>query len=435
MTPNPSDREADAAQAFDSNHNEPPETETDAEAVRELYGHKIMPSAKVTLAEQIHDVLCEEIHSGRWKIGERLPSLSTLVEISGLSRRSLLGALEMLREEGYIRQEERKGTFLSAILPGGRSPRGAVGIVIPAYSPAVSPAYAAWGVGRMHWVQKAAVERNFITEVFCLEEGADPRRIDSVEGPFGSRVKGIISLCPFPHRVERQLPPDRIPIVFAGFENEDCAPSVYGDSLDAVCQLTQQVIARGHRKILFCGSPALTRRESAIRVRGHVEAMREAGLPVDEKAIQRSLEIPAGDLAGHREFLMAFGEEATAIVCATCERAQNFIAVADVLGIRVPEDLSLVAYGPETQMRLNAPGGQIAGISFDTGFIVTTCFDLLLDQVKTRQCPVRRILVNPTVQEGDSLSTPRLGPARLSELVHAVSAGNSETRALAARSR
>ena len=373
---------------------------------RELYGHKIIPSFRLSLTDQVRDMLREEIHAGRWEVGERLPSLMDLVEMSGLSKTSILQAMEMLREEGYIRQEERKGTFLSSTFPEGRSPLGVIGVVIDVYDPLGSPVKEAWGEWRMHEVLEAAIERNYTTEVLSLKKDAgDWGKIDSIEGPFGNRVKGIISLCPFPRPHPKTLPPDRIPIVFASIETPKCSPCVFGDNFDAMYQLTRYVIEKGHRNIIFCGSSQMLQNRRDIRYGGYEEAMKEVGLPINHDAVRKWYDIPEGDLRLRREYLEKFGD-ATAIVCATPVKAQNIIAMSDVMGIRIPEDLSIVAHQPEN-MRPNNPGLRITGMDFNMSSIIATSFELLQEQIKTRECPISRILVKPSIDEGDSVAPPR----------------------------
>ncbi|MCX7012728.1 MAG: winged helix-turn-helix domain-containing protein, partial [Candidatus Sumerlaeota bacterium] len=97
---------------------------------RLLYEQSILPSGKLSLSEQIHDILLRQIHAGRWKIGDRLPSISALAAESGLSRQPIQQAFDSLRAEGYVRSEQGNGTFLASVLPEGKSPIGAIGIVM-----------------------------------------------------------------------------------------------------------------------------------------------------------------------------------------------------------------------------------------------------------------------------------------------------------------
>jgi len=370
----------------------------------EFFGHQIDASFPATLADQVHDVLCEEIHNERWAVGERLPSLSTLVRMTGLSRNSILRAMDRLEEEGYIRQEERKGAFLAAVLPNGRSSLGVIGIVSRVHTEATSPMSAAWDNRRAQRINQAATERGYSTEIYHMSEGEDYRLIDSVEGPFGRRVKGIVSLYAFPRVHPREIPSDRHPIVFYGVENEDCSPCVLGDDRDAIRELTRHVIRAGHRAIIYCDSGQLLPRHSNLGFRGHQQAMQEAGLADDDEARRQSLAIGQGNLPALRDYLETFSE-ATAIVCATGEVAQDVITVTDMTGVRVPEDLSVVSHSSQS-MRRNSPAPCFTSLDFNGEFHISICFKLLFDQIKTRQCPVTRILIKPFVLEGDSLAPP-----------------------------
>ena len=96
-----------------------------------LFGRPILHSDLAhSLVDQVCEILLEEIHGGRWEVGERLPGASALAEESGLSRSPIQRAFEKLRERGYLRQEHRSGTYLASIYPKGLAPGGSIGIAI-----------------------------------------------------------------------------------------------------------------------------------------------------------------------------------------------------------------------------------------------------------------------------------------------------------------
>lgn len=117
------------------------------------------------------------------------------------------------------------------------------------------------------------------------------------------------------------------------------------------------------------------------------------------------LSIPEGDLGGLRSFLERFSES-TAIICMSVWRAQHLISVADLLGIRVPEELSVVSHGPGS-MRSHTPTKTLTCLERNFEKIVKFSFDILIDQIETRCNPVGRILVKPFLREGHSLALPR----------------------------
>jgi GntR family transcriptional regulator/MocR family aminotransferase len=73
--------------------------------------------SKVPLYSQLYDGLRQAILSGRIKPGVRLPSSRTLAEELGVSRRTVLGAYELLLAEGYVKGKTGSGTFVSGELP------------------------------------------------------------------------------------------------------------------------------------------------------------------------------------------------------------------------------------------------------------------------------------------------------------------------------
>ena len=62
---------------------------------------------------QLKKLLVEEIVSGRWGVGERLPSEPAICQHYGISRTTVRQALAELEAEGMIRKEKGRGTFVA----------------------------------------------------------------------------------------------------------------------------------------------------------------------------------------------------------------------------------------------------------------------------------------------------------------------------------
>lgn len=62
---------------------------------------------------QLRELLREEISSGRWAVGEHLPSERELCEAFALSRTTVREAIDALVHEGLLRRERGRGTFVS----------------------------------------------------------------------------------------------------------------------------------------------------------------------------------------------------------------------------------------------------------------------------------------------------------------------------------
>jgi len=63
---------------------------------------------------QLRELLRGEIVAGRWAVDERLPSERELCEAFGLSRTTVREAIDALVNEGLLRREKARGTFVAA---------------------------------------------------------------------------------------------------------------------------------------------------------------------------------------------------------------------------------------------------------------------------------------------------------------------------------
>ena len=66
---------------------------------------------------QLSELLEQEIVSGRWEPGTRIPSENELCARYGLSRTTIRQALARLEQEGLVSREKGRGTFVSDSRP------------------------------------------------------------------------------------------------------------------------------------------------------------------------------------------------------------------------------------------------------------------------------------------------------------------------------
>ncbi len=69
----------------------------------------------VPLYYQLATILRENIISGRYAIGDKMPTEAELVDQYAVSRATVRGALQNLKEEHLIRREAGRGTFVAAM--------------------------------------------------------------------------------------------------------------------------------------------------------------------------------------------------------------------------------------------------------------------------------------------------------------------------------
>jgi GntR family transcriptional regulator len=61
--------------------------------------------------------LRRDIQAGRWKVGERIPSEPELADTCGVSRGTVRRAIEQLVDDGMLRKEQGRGTFVISAMP------------------------------------------------------------------------------------------------------------------------------------------------------------------------------------------------------------------------------------------------------------------------------------------------------------------------------
>src|SRR6478735_4745499 len=78
------------------------------------------PVRRVGLIDQVAARFQEEIASGRWPVGERIPVEADLVAAFGVGRNTVREALQSLVRAGLLSREQGRGTFViaSTELPG-----------------------------------------------------------------------------------------------------------------------------------------------------------------------------------------------------------------------------------------------------------------------------------------------------------------------------
>ena len=122
----------------------------------------------------------------------------------------------------------------------------------------------------------------------------------------------------------------------------DTSSASLGDDRLGAHLATRHLLDLGHRRIGLVGGPsyASTARD---REAGYRDALTEAGVPVDETLLAGdSFSMQSGEIAGRT--LLDRTDRPTAIFAVNDNNAIGVMAAAHALGLRVPDDLSLVGY-------------------------------------------------------------------------------------------
>lgn len=154
----------------------------------------------------------------------------------------------------------------------------------------------------------------------------------------GSITDGIIIVTPAATSFSTSAP---VVAVDPNKESPNC-PSVLSTNHAGAMAAMEYLIGLGHRRIGFIGGrPDL---QSASRRRlGYVDALAEAGLSLDQTLIQvGDFTTETGRVCAQR--LLAMAEPPTAIFAANDKSAIGVLEAAREVGLRIPEDLSVVGF-------------------------------------------------------------------------------------------
>lgn len=222
----------------------------------------------------------------------------------------------------------------------------------------------------------AACEQRSLFAVVATTHDDPARERAAADQLLARRVDGLVLTT---SRLDSDFPAqlrDRgIPHVLA-LRTDGVSPSAIGDDELGGYLATRHLLDLGHRDIGLVAGP--THASSARnRHAGYVRALREAGIPVRQDRVRESR---FGMESGEREgqALLSSRDRPTAIFAVNDNTAVGVMAAAYQLGLRVPDDLSLVGYNDIPLVsRLPVPLTTVR-VPFDQ--IARNALDLLLEQ-------------------------------------------------------
>ncbi|MEJ5309770.1 MAG: LacI family DNA-binding transcriptional regulator [Anaerolineae bacterium] len=179
------------------------------------------------------------------------------------------------------------------------------------------------------------------------------------------------------------------PLVAIDPHEHNVFPAVLSANREGAIAAMEYLISLGHRRIGF-----ITGRQGLVssnrRQQGYVEALEQAGLPVDPALIQ------PGDYTRETGFrcaqnLFALPDPPTAIFAANDQSALGVIDAANAAGLHIPDHLSVVGFDNIPQATGSVPALTTVDQSLsEMGYIATTMLIKLM-QGKSLDEPVCKI--------------------------------------------
>ena len=236
---------------------------------------------------------------------------------------------------------ERAVRDLLYVAPGRAETTGAIGLLVPEFG---NPVFAALS----QVMETKATDAGFAT-IICNTGGSVTREVDYVHMLLERRVDGMVFICAEvtdargDHAHYRQLLDQGARLVFVNGGSEHLPVTTVGvDERFSGRLATEHLLSLGHKRIAFAAGQdwALPAREKLL---GRADALRAAGLDPDRDIAHSEFTVNGGR-AALRELLRGREPQPTGIICSNDLMAIGVIQEATELGLRVPEDLSVVGF-------------------------------------------------------------------------------------------
>ncbi len=127
-------------------------------------------------------------------------------------------------------------------------------------------------------------------------------------------------------------------------ESKNGIPAIGIDNALAMVELTERLLALGHRKFGIVSNSRLSNDRSAARRDGVLTALREAGIRLSRDRIAEVDNPRITDGRAAFRDLLETASDITAMVCTTDSLAVGVIAEARVRGISVPDDMTVSGF-------------------------------------------------------------------------------------------
>lgn len=345
--------------------------------------------------------LMREIADGPMEVGARLGTEQDIGERYGVSRVTVRQALELLENEGYVSRKRARGTFVAREvdsverfgLSGGR-----VLLVCSNEQRNHSDEDSAFCTV-LRAIEQALAKRNFAVQILGVGQSPreDRQRLQALLAQH--ELDGVLTIgpCLEPYAdlftgVQVVTSCSFYPIAF---------PWV-GDDVTLACyESIRHLLRHGHERIaMVCGS-WIDGQAFAAFARGFVQAMVEFNVTPQRSMMLHAY--PGESLEELAAAALSSPDRPTAIFCENARVCQAVILAAVRLGLKIPDDLSIVGYG-QNIMEIVDPV-TIDSFVPETAKVGELAVEFLSKLIADRNCPKEPTVVPGRLVERSSVKT------------------------------
>jgi len=290
--------------------------------------------------------LSAELMQGNYQPGEILPSENHLAKTTGFARSTVRQAFAQLEKEGFIKRVQGKGTIVSSRKQNSYNGQKLemFGLIMP-------------GIRRTLYLSlikgfDRGATQDHHQVMICNTDNSVDKQGNIILQLLDKGVVGV-SLVPTtrvatPLQHIRYLQSNHIPVVFCHRPVEGVdAPCITWDGREVGRIAGKALAAAGHRDILYFG--VYRYRLSQAHEYGLRHVLEAEGLTLPAHRVLYGPPPDEDEEGDQKEAMLrdalAQPDRPTAILCSDDTEAERAYWVAMELGLRVPEDLSIVGFG------------------------------------------------------------------------------------------
>lgn len=224
---------------------------------------------------------------------------------------------------------------------------------------------------------------------------------DVVKMVQGRRVDGLILLYSkvedpvLGYLMERNFP---FVVIGKPFKHVEEITHVDNDNFRAAKDVTKHLVDLGHERIAFVGGN-LNFVVTVDRVLGYEKALRDVGIEMRNEYVVHEEFVREGGQEAMKE-LLSLDEPPTALVVADDLMALGVLNTLNEIGMRVPEDISVVSFNNVMLAEMSRPPLTSVDINiFDLGFESARN---LIQMIENPKEPVKRIIIPHNLVKRDS---------------------------------
>lgn len=226
--------------------------------------------------------------------------------------------------------------------------------------------------------------------------------LDAAEALVASRVSGVIA-TPVSRHLSEYLSRIGVPLIEVDrrFDAEG-TDAVVVDNRAAARDTTERLLSAGHRRIaLLIDETEWTTGEE--RQRGYLDALAARRVRADDSLIvQAGWDAEEATAAARR--ILSLSDRPTAVFAANNVLTEGTWRAAAELGLRIPEDVSVVGFDDAPWMSMVRPG--VSSRAQDAGSLGATALRALLERIDMPDAPVRTMVLPTRFLDRGSIAAP-----------------------------